>query len=199
MFNSSSEGNLHKGYVEANDPPSLNSESSYLMISVEPLCVCVSVCTYISAYTCCTSNFSLNFVYMCVCVCRLVEWTWMVRARKKWWHCSEPPPWVGLWPCWWLAKRTLCCPEKWSVSNCFNCSFDPSTSLSVTFSALQILTYSFLLGNRIIVEFLNVLTGCSPPKDLLFKMPTKCNDFRSYLKAPMNATSCSSTTSAPDK
>lgn len=75
MFNSSSEGNLHKGYVEANDPPSLNSESSYLMISVEPLCVCVSVCTYISAYTCCTSNFSLNFVYMCVCVCRLVEWT----------------------------------------------------------------------------------------------------------------------------
>lgn len=41
------------------------------------------------------------------------------------------------------------------------------------------LTYLFLLCNRIIVEFLNFFTGCSPPKDLLFKMPTKCNDFRS--------------------
>lgn len=50
MFNSSSESNLHKGYVEANDPSSLNSESSYLRISVVPLDVCICVYIYFCLY-----------------------------------------------------------------------------------------------------------------------------------------------------
>lgn len=48
----------------------------------------------------------------------------------------------------------------------------------------KFLTNLYLLRNSIIVEFLNFLTGCSPLKDLLFKMPTKCNHFRSVWKLP---------------
>lgn len=50
MFNSGSDwlvGNLHKGYVEAIDSPSLKSESS--LILVLQLSVCVSVCAVIFA------------------------------------------------------------------------------------------------------------------------------------------------------
>lgn len=44
MFNSSSEGNLHKGYVEANDPSSLNSEFLFDDFS------CASECVYLCVH-----------------------------------------------------------------------------------------------------------------------------------------------------
>ncbi len=107
-----SEGNLHKGYVEAIDAPSLKSESSLILVLL--LSVCVSVCIFILLLL---LLFKYLWLCMCACVymCRLVELTWMVRARKRWWPFSEPRLGVGLWTCWWFAKRTPCCPEKWSV------------------------------------------------------------------------------------
>lgn len=47
---------------------------------------------------------------------RLMEWTWMERARKRLWPCSEPHPWTGPWIWWRFARRIPCCPGKWLVS-----------------------------------------------------------------------------------